>query len=202
MKKIPLVLFLTLTLFSGFAFSQDDEADNQNSPAIEASSSSSADDNSGEDMKVPPRGQMGRVHITTNPPGSIVYLGGEELGKTPVDKEVPSGRQDLVITDQGQELVNIRFNVWPGKVNEYTTKTVMPFGTIEVTTKPPRCDIYLDGELADGTDGGPLTIHSVDAGDHMVEAVCGRKRAEEMVHVVGEATVELHLDATKKKKRK
>ena len=157
----------------------------------------------------PPRGKSAIVNIITEPTNSDVYLGGEYLGKSPIkDKEVKSGRQDLKVQDQGFDLVSKRVNVWPGKDsrNNFDFSTKIPKGHIKVTTNPPRCLIFVDGEQADKTDGAELVVHNLDAGDHMVRAQCSnRKSAEALVTVKGEETAEVHLDATsgskKKKKR-
>ena len=62
---------------------------------------------------------------------------------------------------------------------------------------------YVDGDLADKTDGAELVIRSLDAGDHVIRAECSnRKSAEELVKVKGEETTEVHLDATVGKKKK
>ena len=154
----------------------------------------------------PPRGKAATINIITEPPNSDVFLGGEPLGKSPIkDKEVKSGRQTLVVIDQGYELVNQRVNIWPGqdKRNNFDFGTKIPKGHIKVTTKPGKCLIYVDGENSDKTDGAPLTIHNLDAGDHVVRAECSnRKSAEALVTVKGEETVELELDATAGKKKK
>ena len=154
----------------------------------------------------PPRGKAATINIITEPPNSDVFLGGEQLGKSPIkDMQVKSGRQTLVVIDQGFELVNKRVNIWPGNDsrNNFDFSTKIPKGHIKVTTNPPRCRIYVDGDLADKTDGAELVIHSLDAGDHLIRAECSnRKNAEDIVKVVGEETVDLHLDATVSKKKK
>ena len=158
------------------------------------------------DEDPPPRGKSASVTIITNPPNSDVYLGGELLGKSPIENlQVKSGRQTLVVIDQGYELVNQRVNVWPGqdKRNHFDFGTKIPKGNIKVSTKPGKCLIYVDGENSDKTDGAPLTIHNLDAGDHVVRAECSnRKSAETLVTVKGEETVEVTLDASGKKKKK
>jgi len=158
----------------------------------------------GDDVKVPPRKGMGKVSITTDPPNSDVYLGGELLGKSPiVEKPFKAGRHTLVVVDQGHELVNERFNVWPDSVNVFNAKTVIPKGHIEVTTNPPKCVIYVDGDNADKTDGAALTVKNLDAGDHVVRAECSNgKSGEELVTVKGEETVKVHIDVAAKKKKK
>lgn len=152
------------------------------------------------DEEPPPRGGIGKVTIITDPPNSQVYLGGEDLGKSPIiEREFKSGRHTLVIVDQGYELVNERFNVWPDKVNTFGGKTVIPKGHIRVTTVPAKCIVYVDGDHSDKTDGAPLTIRNLDAGDHLVRIECGGKRNKEaLVQVKGEETTEITIDATKK----
>ncbi|MCQ2106274.1 MAG: PEGA domain-containing protein [Fibrobacter sp.] len=159
-----------------------------------------------DDDDPPPRGKNAVINIITNPPNSDVYLGGEPLGKSPIENvTVKSGRQTLVVIDQGYELVNQRVNVWPGndKRNNFDFGTKIPKGNIKVTTIPGKCLIYVDGDNSDKTDGAPLTIHNLDAGDHVVRAECSnRKSAEALVTVKGEETVEITLDASSGKKKK
>jgi hypothetical protein len=151
------------------------------------------------DMKVPARGKKGRIQVITDPPNSDVYLGGKFLGKSPInDMVVQTGRQTLVVVDQGYELVNVRFNVWPDSLNVYNARTVIPKGGIEVTTIPSKCYITIDGESADYTDGSSLLVKNLDAGDHTVGAKCGNKFKEMLVTVKGEETAKVTIDVTKK----
>jgi hypothetical protein len=154
----------------------------------------------------PPRGKAATINIITEPPNSEVFLGGEPLGKSPIkDMQVKSGRQTLVVIDQGFELVNKRVNIWPGNDsrNNFDFSTKIPKGHIKVTTNPPRCIIFVDGEQSDKTDGAELVIRNLDAGDHVVRAQCSnRKTAEELVKVKGEETVDVFLDATASSKKK
>ncbi len=154
----------------------------------------------GDDEEFAPRGKTGTVTIITDPPNSFVFLDGDSLGKSPIIKRsFRTGPLKLIVIDQGKELINTRFNVWPNKENKFEGTTTMPHGTIKITTNPNKCWITLDGERADRTDGGPLTLNSVDAGDHQVGAECpGRKTYEVLVKVEGEKAVELYLDAVKR----
>lgn len=178
MKLLRTALISTLLLSLG-AFAQDD------------------------DVKIPPRKGNGKVTITTEPSGSDVFLGGESIGKTPVEnKSFKAGRHTLVIVDQGHELVNERFNVWPDSLNVFNAKTVIPKGHLEVTTNPPKCVIYVDGDNADKTDGAALTVKNLDAGDHMVRAECSNgKSAEQLVTIKGEETIKITIDVGSKKKK-
>ncbi|MDR2579631.1 MAG: PEGA domain-containing protein [Fibromonadaceae bacterium] len=153
-----------------------------------------------DDEDPPPRGGQGTVTIITDPPNSDVSLGFQDLGKSPILKRpFPSGRHNLIVIDQGKELINVRFNVWPDRENVFKGTTTMPIGGIKVTTNPDKCHIYLDGEMADHTAGGPLTINSVEAGDHTIGAICpGLRLYEILINVRGEQTTEVHLDARRR----
>ena len=165
-----------------------------------------------DDFEVPERGETGHVTIKTDPQGSKVYLDGEELGKTPiVNREFPTGRFDLIIIEEGRrqqiELVNQRFNVWPDKNgkqdqrNVFEQKTRMPWGNLELTTTPGKCQVMIDGELADRTDGGTLTMRNIREGDHLIEIKCGGATADTLVRIIGEETLKVHLKAGGKRRR-
>ncbi|MDR2731739.1 MAG: hypothetical protein LBB36_00805 [Fibromonadaceae bacterium] len=153
-----------------------------------------------DDEDFAPRGGKATVTIITDPPNSDVFLDGQNLGKSPIIKRsFHTGPLKLVIMDQNKELINTRFNVWPNKENKYEGKTIMPHGTIIVTTNPNKCRVLLDGEYADRTDGGPLTLNSVDAGSHTVGVEgCGRMK-DVLIEVKGEQTTVVNLDVKKGK---
>lgn len=155
-----------------------------------------------DDEQLAPRGGTATVTIITDPPNSDVYLDGEHLGKSPIIKrKFRTGPLKLIVQDQNKDLVNTRFNVWPNKENRYDAKTVMPIGRIKVTTNPAKCNIYLDDEIADRTDGSELTINSVDAGDHTIGAECGGKLSffKILISVQGEQQTDVFMDVQKKK---
>jgi hypothetical protein len=152
-----------------------------------------------DDEEFAPRGGTATITIITDPPNSDIFLDGQPLGKSPIIKrKFHTGPLKLIVQDQGKDLVNTKFNVWPNKENLYEAKTVMPIGRIKVTTNPSKCNVFLDGEIADRTEGSDLTINSVDAGDHTIGAECGGKY-EILIPVRGEQTTEVLLDVQKKK---
>jgi len=155
-----------------------------------------------DDDDMAPRGGTGTITIITDPPNSDVFLDGDALGKSPITKrKFRSGPLRLIVIDQGKELINTRFNVWPNKENVFEGKTTMPAGTIVVTTNPNKCRILLDGENADRTDGGPLTLNAVDAGSHTIGAEGCGKLLEILIPVRGEQTTEVHLDVKARKSK-
>ncbi|GHV15516.1 hypothetical protein AGMMS49938_13940 [Fibrobacterales bacterium] len=166
-----------------------------------------AKDGDFENTDPPQRNKPAFITVITDPPNSDVFLDGEDLGKSPVSKKaVMSGAfRKLIILDQGKELVNVKVHVWPGDDKRNVIediKTVMPAGVIVVTTNPSKCRVTLNHDDADRTDGGPLTLNSVDAGSHVVGAYgCGGK-TEILAEVKGEQTTEIYLDVKNPKKNK
>jgi hypothetical protein len=153
-----------------------------------------------DDDDLAPRGGTGTITIITDPPNSDVFLDGENLGKSPIEKrKFRSGPLKLIIMDHNKELINTRFNVWPNKENRYEGKTIMPLGTIKVMTTPDKCRVLLDDEIADRTDGGPLTLNSVEAGDHTVGVEGCGKSFKILIPVRGEQTTEVHLNVKTQK---
>ncbi len=148
-----------------------------------------------EVLKVPPRGQKGRVTIKTVPAKAIVYLDGDELGMSPIeDLEFRSGRFDLTIMLRGEELYNKRVNVWPGKTLLVDETLTMPYGTVIITTKPSKAQVYMDGSFIMKTEGGPLTINNIEAGNHTIRAKIGRRKSRSQeVTINGEDTVHVNL---------
>ena len=153
----------------------------------------------GTDASIPPRGGHGRVQIITNPPQAVAYMGGEKLGLTPVDTIVPSGRQKLTIILNGEDLVQEeRVNVWPDSTLVIRKTLLMPYGSLTVKTEPLKwdCKVFIDDEDVGSTQGAPLTINHIRAGDHAIRVVYGKKSRENSVLILPEKSVDLMVNFT------
>ncbi len=171
--KSGLISIVFGLLFSSLAFTQEDD---------------------GSDMEVPERGGTGQVTVITTPSKAKVYLGGEEIGITPIEeKSFPSGRHDLTIMLQGEELVSKRVNVWPNKTTKIEETLVMPYGTVIVSGAPNNTRIQIDDVDVGKTEGGPLTINNVQQGDHILKASRGAKKRKYDISVSGEDTTEVKI---------
>ena len=147
-----------------------------------------------EEVKIPPRGQTGQVTITTNPSKATIYLGGTELGLSPIENlSFPSGRHDLTIILKGEELINERVNVWHNELTSINRKLVLPYGTIILTTKPGYARVYIDAEEVGRLTGGPLTINNVEAGTHILKVTRKGRKKEKEVIIIGEDTTKIHI---------
>jgi len=194
--KVLNVIFLMTALFIGLnpLWAQEDEEQTQKSEAVE-DSGAVEEEPAEEEIKIPPRGQMGFVEIITTPEKATVYLDAEELGLSPIEKRpFRTGRFDLTIMLGGEELINERVNVWPDQTLTIEKKLVMPYGAILLTTKPGYTRVFIDGEEIGRTAGGPLTINNVTAGTHLIKVSAkGRRSREVEVTVNGEDTTKIDI---------
>lgn len=141
----------------------------------------------------PERGQPGKLEIITRPSGAEVYYADEYRGKTPIVIDATSGRDDLSLDLDGHNLYKSRVNVWPNQTTTLNIELKLPQGDIELTTVPGKASITLDGKPIGSTQGGPLTIHKVKDGGHILCGSAGNKGGCQSVTVLREQTIKVKL---------
>lgn len=143
---------------------------------------------------VPPRGEHGFVTITTTPAKATVYLGGNELGKTPLENvKVESGRHDLTIMLQGEELVSERVNIWPNQTTTLDRKLVLPYGSLHLKTIPAKIKVNINGESVGETTSAPFIVNKLETGTHLLKLTGKGKTKEMEVQIQGEDTTYLEI---------
>lgn len=60
----------------------------------------------------------GKVKVSSTPPGATVSAGGKELGKTPLEQELPAGKHELVIQHEGKTAETRRVTLKDGETVE------------------------------------------------------------------------------------
>jgi hypothetical protein len=195
--KILSLIFLSsfLLLSLNQVQAQDEEGAVQEEAVQEEAVQEEEVETSSPMPSVPPRGQTGFIEVKTIPAKATVYLDGDELGLTPIEKTAfRSGRFDFTIILNGEELVKERVNIWPNKTTTIDRELKIPYGTIILTTKPGYTTVFIDGEEVAKTSGGPLTINNVSAGTHLMKVSAKRRGSREVeVTVEGEDTVRVEV---------
>ncbi len=198
MKSLRTMLSLTtvagLAIFAATAIAQED-------PAVEAANSERQalipikSDDTARDPSVgkPERGGEGTLEIMTRPAGGEVYFADEYRGKTPLTVKVPSGRNDLSIDLEGDNIVRMRVNVWPEKTTLLNLELKRPIGTVQVTTVPGSASITLNGRAIGSTKGAYLNIGRVKAGNHILCATAGGRSGCQNISVPAEDTLKVQL---------
>ncbi|MBC8204856.1 MAG: PEGA domain-containing protein, partial [FCB group bacterium] len=122
----------------------------------------------------------GSVRIDSDPPGASVFLDGENIGRTPVNRDkIETGDYTLVLHLEGYIDVVQGLTVEYGETAETVAKLVKQMGAVIVTSNPAGADIYLNGEYKgiSGTDG--LKIEYLQVGKYTVKAEIDRYFPEE-----------------------
>jgi len=174
------------------SYSGSDAQADKNSSIPTQVTETTADQSSNQNP--PPRGQRGKISITTTPSKAVVYLAGQNLGKTPIEEmEVNSGRHDLTIMLEGEELVRERVNIWPNQTLVLDKKLILPYGSLTITTTPSKAKVFIDGENVGQTSGAPLTVNNIQAGTRILKVTAGKKSKEMQVEIKGEETLSLEI---------
>jgi len=110
---------------------------------------------------------FGSMTIDSKPTGAQVFVGGSQLGLTPVALEkAASGKQDIEIQKQGYERWKKTVDVPFGK-EIAVIATLMPLpGQINITSIPKKAEVYLSGKLVGKT---PVALDKVKEGTVWVE---------------------------------
>ena len=114
----------------------------------------------------------GNVTITSEPAGSDVAIDGTVRGQTPLTLALTSGSHAVVV-GTGAQARSQNLNVTRGGDSAMHVQlpaavaapAVVAKGTLQIATEPPGARVWVDGE-ARGT--APITISSLDGGDHAV----------------------------------
>jgi serine/threonine protein kinase len=103
--------------------------------------------------------------VKTDPPGARVYLESEELGASPVEKNILPGSYEIRLEKEGfetrTETVSLEFD----SEKEYSLVKLAPVRIRIIVS--PWADVYLDGKLIGQIP--PVKLLSVDVGRHTIE---------------------------------
>jgi len=112
------------------------------------------------------RGRKGHLVIDSMTEGAKVYVDGELVGKTPIEKPIPlrPGRHKLKATKAGHSTLELQFKIRARKKTEMMVE-LLPFsGLVKFSANIEGAEVYVDNNLIGHT---PL-IRDVVAGDHQV----------------------------------
>jgi len=133
-----------------------------------------------------------KVAVTTDPPGATVTLGKDNLGLSPVVKEVRAGKYALRIDKNGffsvQEAVNLN-----APFEKTYTLVKISYGNLRISADP-EADVYIDGKLIGRIP--PFPTVKLLSGKHSILFIApgfARKFTVE-VTIGADQTVQLQID--------
>ena len=120
------------------------------------------------------RREYAGLKVTSDPIGATVYLDGESLGMTPLERaDLTPGEGTLLV-----ELSGYVTNTQPVRLKGGETAPVNLFlvpqtGAVEVTTEPAGAEVWLDDQPLGTYQGTPLVKDKLRLGMHSVRAARG-----------------------------
>ncbi|MBA7645958.1 hypothetical protein ES703_53718 [subsurface metagenome] len=116
---------------------------------------------------------MGSLAITSDPAGAEVYLDGDYVGTTALNKAVRV--DDLIEGRYNVKLIAGGYVDWQGEIvvlpkmsQSFNIPLIMKPGSMTISSEPPEAEVYLDNNLVGKT---PLTLKEVAEGEHDLRIV-------------------------------
>ncbi len=107
------------------------------------------------------------VTISSEPPGGTVFVDGNEVGQTPLELELRSGRHDVEVRRDGFKTFRETLDVEPATAIELPTIVMRPSdGTLVVSSKPDGATVLVDGQYRGRS---PLRLELDPGRDYRVE---------------------------------
>lgn len=107
----------------------------------------------------------GKIIIDSYPPNSEVYLNGEYIGITPLEKSVDQGTYLLEVKKIGYKDYKKEIKVVKGKELTVIANLEINTGTLIVRTDPEGANVYIDGKNYGLT---PIEIGDLEIGEHEI----------------------------------
>ncbi len=116
---------------------------------------------------------MGSLAITSDPAGAEVYLDGDYVGTTVLNKPVQvddliEGRYNVKIIAGGYVDWQGEIVVMPKMSQSFNVPLIAKPGSMTISSEPPEAEVYLDNNLVGKT---PLTLKEVAEGEHDLRIV-------------------------------
>ena len=113
--------------------------------------------------EIPP---FGHVRIVTNPPGAVVTVDGEELGKTPLTSgNMAAGEHQFVVALEGFKPIAHTVAIRRQRTTELNFNLQKDLRRIRIVSEPEGARLFLNGEPVGST---PTELAAVQTGEHEV----------------------------------
>ncbi|MBZ0265818.1 SUMF1/EgtB/PvdO family nonheme iron enzyme [bacterium] len=140
------------------------------------------------------------LRVTSNPTDAQVWLDGDLLGITPVNRsDLTPGEKTLVVAMDGYEANTQQIRLSSDQLRTIQVDLFAMTGAVEISTVPLGATVYLDGQVLGEYKGTPLKKDNLELGSHRVHAVLGgHEDANGGVSVEYNKTATVHLTLTGK----
>lgn len=106
----------------------------------------------GEDIVNTPTGKYGFLVITSEPKGAAIFVNGESIGQTPLQKDFPEGEY-VVFADMGAiyHPATAKIKITDGDTNTLNLQLKPSYGHLMVYSTPSGAKVYVSGEYVGDT---------------------------------------------------
>jgi formylglycine-generating enzyme required for sulfatase activity len=112
-----------------------------------------------------------RLKVSSDPPGATVYLDGDSIGRTPLERnDLSPGDGVLLLKLSGYISNSQSIRLLAGERKEFNVDLFPQLGKVEITTSPPGAQVFLDGQAIGTYQTSPLVVDKVSLGRHTVSA--------------------------------
>ncbi|MBM3266004.1 MAG: PEGA domain-containing protein [Candidatus Sericytochromatia bacterium] len=112
-----------------------------------------------------PAAGFGRLAIEVDPPGALVFLDGEPVGKGSLSVAAPIGPHLITVAAEGYEVFDETVDVATGAAAHVVAKLKRPSVTVTIEASVPGAAVAIDG-VDRGTT--PISLSGLAAGKHRV----------------------------------
>lgn len=99
-----------------------------------------------QSLEIPLKPAWGTISVDTLPPGSLVWMDGKEVGRTPLTFEPLQGSHELAFTMDGWKLATRNIEIRAGEIVALPAIQLEKIdGTLDLNSEPPGATITIDG---------------------------------------------------------
>ncbi len=107
----------------------------------------------------------GKLSVESYPNNCEVYLNGEYIGNTPLEKNINVGNYNLEVKHTGYKIYEREIKILRGKETTIIANLEKMKGTLSIKTEPDGATVYIDGKNYGLT---PIEITDLEIGEHEI----------------------------------
>ena len=109
---------------------------------------------------------IGKLIVRSDPIGAKVILDNQDLGLTPIEKDLEAGKHRLILTYEGYERFAKSVTVVADTTETVEAELVPLTGDLSIITTPGNSDVFINDEYKGKS---PLTLQYLEVGEYFIK---------------------------------
>ena len=115
--------------------------------------------------------QYARLKVTSDPSGATIYLDGDVIGTTPLERsDLTPGESTIIVSKEGYEPNSQQIRLIASQLKTIHVDLFLMMGSVSITTNPTGADVWLDGQSVGKYQGTPIIKNKLTLGKHTARA--------------------------------